>query len=540
MRLFSILALVLSVTTAVTSLTVGSVNGVLDIVLVLQAKEIDLGNGVKYIGRVYNGTSPGPTLNIRAGDRLKIRLINDLGPETEASSKPAPGNFRLPNTTNLHLHGLHISPLPPADDVSIRINPGEYVDYIYEIPKDHAPGTHWYHPHFHGSAALQVFLGAFGIINILGDEGDSSTLTSITIPIQYLDFMGDDSRLLSQHSIPLLQNLSFDLTTPSTAFAGDNKDYFVLGGSIAPTYNIRQCENTRLRFVFASAGSQLNMSVISTPVAEGIACEKTCTMQLLGRDGHQLRKYPRVVDGPIFIPAGGRADVLIRCAASSTVCHHALMSDGALLSHLNVVSQPICQPPIAPLSLTNRHESKYTSDLTGAVIKPRNKLEIVLIDGHGCRYKTTSPIVGTVDRWFTGNSKKDNRHVISLNEVQEIRLVDSINHPFHMHVAPFQIMSGTTPAAPGNFEYGDWADTVQFTTMVFRTRPTSFVGPQMFHCHVLSHEDQGCMAQIEIVNHAAFKVSTLNPLIPLLLLGLVTGAILMFIRYSPGSDYKRM
>ena len=535
-----ILVVLLSFSTFCLSITVGSVNGVLDVVLVLQAKEIDLGNGVKYIGRVYNGTSPGPTLNIRAGDTLKIKLINDLEAETEMSKKPEMGSFRLPNTTNLHLHGLHISPLQPADDVSIRINPGEYVEYVYEIPTDHAPGIHWYHPHFHGSAALQVFSGAFGLLQVLGDEGDSSTLTTITIPIQYLDFIGDDSRELSQQSIPLLQKLSGDLTKSSSEFTGDKKDYFVLDGSIAPTYTLRQCENTRLRIVYAAAGSQLNMTVQSTAIAPGVNCENMCTMQLLGRDGHQLSRYPRIVKGPIFVPAGGRVDILIRCVADTIVCKHQLLTDGVLLANFNVDAQPICQALISPLSLSNRHESRYTSDLTKAKIKSHNKLNIVVVDGHGCRYRTSSPIIGNKDGWYAEDEKKDTRHIVSLHEVQEYKLTDSINHPFHIHVSPFQIISGVTPAAVGNFEYGDWADTVQFTSLIFRTRPVDFIGPQMFHCHVLSHEDQGCMAQIQIVNHASFEVSNLNPLIPLLLLGLVTGTILIFIRYSPGADYKRM
>jgi hypothetical protein len=39
---------------------------------------------------------------------------------------------------------------------------GEELVYRYEIPRDHAPGTYWYHPHHHGSTAIQL-MGGMGL-----------------------------------------------------------------------------------------------------------------------------------------------------------------------------------------------------------------------------------------------------------------------------------------------------------------------------------------------------------------------------------------
>ena len=47
----------------------------------------------------YNGGVPGPTLRVRGGDTLQIELVNNLG---------------VP--TNLHVHGLVVSPRAPGDD----------------------------------------------------------------------------------------------------------------------------------------------------------------------------------------------------------------------------------------------------------------------------------------------------------------------------------------------------------------------------------------------------------------------------------------
>lgn len=71
----------------------------------------------------------GPTIRVKPGDKLKVRMKNDI---------------RM--NTNLHVHGLHIHGRAPGDSVFIRILPGEYFDYEYDIPDDHMGGLFLYHP----------------------------------------------------------------------------------------------------------------------------------------------------------------------------------------------------------------------------------------------------------------------------------------------------------------------------------------------------------------------------------------------------------
>ncbi len=68
----------------------------------------DIG-GYRLFVRTYEGTVPGPTLRLKPGDVLRIKLINDMPPNRD----PMPEDHSLPhhfNTTNLHTHGLHVSP----------------------------------------------------------------------------------------------------------------------------------------------------------------------------------------------------------------------------------------------------------------------------------------------------------------------------------------------------------------------------------------------------------------------------------------------
>ncbi|MGI5132818.1 multicopper oxidase family protein [Pseudonocardia sp. CA-107938] len=120
--------------------------------------ELVAATGVRLAGRDtagfgFNGTSPGPTLRVRPGDELAVRLVN-----------------RLDRPTNLHTHGLRVSPQANSDNPFVRVDPGDSFDYLYRIPPDHPAGTHWYHPHHHGNVADQLFAGLAGALLVDVDQ----------------------------------------------------------------------------------------------------------------------------------------------------------------------------------------------------------------------------------------------------------------------------------------------------------------------------------------------------------------------------------
>jgi FtsP/CotA-like multicopper oxidase with cupredoxin domain len=69
------------------------------------------------------------------------------------------------NMTNLHFHGLHVSPKSPQDDVLTMMSmPGETLEYKVVIPAYSPPGLYWYHTHPHGESARQDLDGMSGAI----------------------------------------------------------------------------------------------------------------------------------------------------------------------------------------------------------------------------------------------------------------------------------------------------------------------------------------------------------------------------------------
>jgi len=128
-----------------------SENGLLEVSLTAVAGETKLaGRTVRAAG--YDGRVPGPTLRVCPGDRMVITLRNALA-----------------ETTNLHTHGLLVSPQGNGDNPFVAIEPCDSFTYEIALPDDHPPGLYWYHPHHHGMVADQLFAGLFGAIVVEDD-----------------------------------------------------------------------------------------------------------------------------------------------------------------------------------------------------------------------------------------------------------------------------------------------------------------------------------------------------------------------------------
>ncbi len=93
----------------------------------------------------YNGMVPGPMIRVREGDRVRVRLTNQLKQQSTA----------------VHFHGLE---LPNAQDgvpfiTQPPVKPGESFDYNFTVPN---AGSHMYHSHHNSTEQVsRGLLGAF-------------------------------------------------------------------------------------------------------------------------------------------------------------------------------------------------------------------------------------------------------------------------------------------------------------------------------------------------------------------------------------------
>lgn len=112
-----------------------------------------------------------PLIEAAPGDTVRVSLDNQLPDDPSCNNASGtPDSPHCFNGTNLHSHGLWVSPTGNSDNVLLSLNPGVKFQYEYNIPADHPAGTFWYHPHRHGSTALQVSSGMAGALIVKGDR----------------------------------------------------------------------------------------------------------------------------------------------------------------------------------------------------------------------------------------------------------------------------------------------------------------------------------------------------------------------------------
>jgi FtsP/CotA-like multicopper oxidase with cupredoxin domain len=106
----------------------------------------------------YNGQVPGPTVVVKRGQPLTMRVRNEL-PELHPTLRYKPH-------TSVHLHGS--GSLPQYDGYASDVtDPGQYKDYEY--PNFQDARTMWYHDHGVHNTAANAYMGLAGLY-LMHDE----------------------------------------------------------------------------------------------------------------------------------------------------------------------------------------------------------------------------------------------------------------------------------------------------------------------------------------------------------------------------------
>ncbi len=121
--------------------------------LVVRQAPWELVPGVTVQAITYNGSVPGPTIQAKEGDTLRVTVKNELDQDT-----------------SIHWHGVHVP--NPMDGVpgltQAPIRPGE--TFTYEFMASHA-GTFMYHPHI--NSVEQIDRGLYGLLVIEPQRPDT-------------------------------------------------------------------------------------------------------------------------------------------------------------------------------------------------------------------------------------------------------------------------------------------------------------------------------------------------------------------------------
>jgi FtsP/CotA-like multicopper oxidase with cupredoxin domain len=419
----------------------------------------------------------GPVLHVNRGERVHMQVENQLG-----------------EPTTMHWHGMHLpaemdgGPFQPIED-------GATWEPQWEIRQSAA--TLWFHPHLLGKTRDHVLRGLAGVLAI-HDETEEG------LP---------DKHNENDFSIVLQQN---NLNDKGALDTSDGTRVTLVNGAIAPKLRLGDGP-TRLRLVNASDDRVFQL-----------AFDDFRQLTIVGVDGGRLNN-PVLVDD-VKIGPGERVELIVDRAGASLVALNpdAGLSDGqsdtAMVAAGEVPAEVLLQleggpsgnapqkpPPSSPAPAVLPDPEAATVNRRLVLQEGGPGLTIGLDGAPDTHEMTTTTAAATTictipaqpGEEVSADDLPSFSTTIDTTEVWAVENTTDVVHFFHVHDVQFKVVDRDGDP-PLDHELGR-KDTV-------RIEPDSKVSiamafedyvdegcPYMFHCHMLTHEDQGMMGHFTVV-----------------------------------------
>jgi blue copper oxidase len=421
-----------------------------------------------------NGPYLGPTIRCRAGDRVSLRVKNNL-------TEP----------TTLHWHGLH---LPARQDGGPHqvIEPGKVWEPSFEIKQK--ASLCWYHAHMIEQTGEQVARGLAGLFLIDDDE-----TRALRLPADYgiddIPLVIQDRRFKADGSFEYMSNMG-------DAELGYQGDVILVNGTVAPQLELRR-QRTRLRILNGS-NSRIYM----------LGRDDSADLLVIGADGSLLERPARM--RRVRLGPGERIELLVDMQPDRTVTLMSYpviagaMGSGMMMMHGTRGSNETF--PIIELR-AGRLESADLSIPERLIKVPqwapaqsaRTRIFTLHMSTMGMGPMPGPSMDGAMG--INGRSmdmdRINERVPLGSIEIWEIRNATMLTHPFHIHGIQFRVLD-RNGGPPQPHEQG-LKDTVLVDPGSRVRVIAEFVDyadpdrPYMYHCHNLEHEDAGMMGQFVVI-----------------------------------------
>ncbi len=400
-------------------------------------------DGIKTETYGYNGDLLGPTLKLKQGEKVDVKITNDLD-----------------EPTTFHWHGLEV-----RGDIDGgphgEIQPGD--SQIVTLEADQPAATLWYHPHVHGNTAEQVFRGLAGMLVI-----DEATGSDVSLPTEY--GVDDIPLIFQDREFDENNQLDYNRLMDEDGTFGDVS---IVNGTTNPTLTVTK-PVMRFRILNGSNARNYTFSLSN------------------GESFTQIASDGSLLDEPVEIEsltlaASERAEILIDFSKLTDEESLALINDeGVELLPFNV----------------NLDDAKIESAKMWTTDKPFLSNE-----------EKDMPVTKNIELFgmmnmVTINGKKfdperiDLRQEQGVTEVWEVYnkrdMMGGMSHPFHIHGTQFKIISRDGKEPEPNEQGLKDSVLVQPGEKVKLLVTFPEKGLYVFHCHILEHEDNGMMGQIEV------------------------------------------
>jgi FtsP/CotA-like multicopper oxidase with cupredoxin domain len=426
-----------------------SENSILRATLTAAPGQVRLGD-TAFDGFLYNGAYLPPVLRVRLGDTMRVAFRNDLPDDP----------------SNLHFHGMAVSPQGNSDNVFVHVHPGQRFDYEVHIPAHgrQRPGLFWYHPHAHGVVAKQMLGGMSGGLVVDGFE----TL------------------------FPIVRGLPERFFLVKHAEPGGDREIISVNGQLNPLVRIGAGEMQFWRIANIGATLFIRFAIEGMP------------LYVVATDGHPRSRPERTSE--FFMGPGQRIDAVAIGPQAGTYA----------LRTISFQNQAWKQPD-PPQQLAT-----IVSDGPGAA---GGSVEAEVLDQRVARARwfddvRSAPIVRrrtlvysrTPDRrvfMIDGRVMDEARidQTVRLGDTEEWTVIntDQQYHSFHIHQTGFLVtevnglrqtedsLRDTVSMLPAT------VDGPSVLKVVIPFTDPVIVGRFVYHCHAVDHEDKGMMGVIEVV-----------------------------------------
>lgn len=232
-----------------------TIPGVVEVDLEAKVAPVNI-NGTEANLQTYNGAFPGPTIRVKKGDTLVVNFHNSL----PFSGYNMHGHPR--NLTNLHTHGLHVSPISNSDNVMLYFGEGENLQFVYDLSLHPAGNLNFYHPHFHGNVAEQVWAGLAGALEA---KDETSVLAGYETHLMVLKDISLSNGVPEPHSDSDFMN-------------GKEGNIIMVNGLVNPVLTMKPGQVQRWKIVNASNARFYKLSLVNH------------SLHVVGTDGGLLNK----------------------------------------------------------------------------------------------------------------------------------------------------------------------------------------------------------------------------------------------------------
>ena len=519
--------------------------------------------------------APGPTLCVNPGDKIQLLIDNQLTSEADCLSGHDDTKLNQPNcfnTINMHFHGLHVSPMSQtdtgeivssgdpnvnlediaisSDDVLYELYPSKNHSYSVWLPAFHAPGTHWYHAHRHGSTAIQVAGGMVGALIVKEPAGQDICpgAPDVVMVIQEAPQSTTGQSTAQENQDFGIYNRPGNSKTGTFLVNGKGLDN--QGNLETPKLTLQKGEIQRWRLINANSTPRafINLELHKGTSATG----ELQTLYRVAVDGITL--YGKQMDNPSvklteavpFAP-GNRVDFLVKLEPGTYTLWKKADTDNAPASKPDQALATIevdgstTFKDAAKVAASFKKLIKEGIPNTGKpnYLSPINKFD-----------KNATPVVfqASPGNFQITNGKYDPSNLANieadLNSSQEWIVANikqptagakkGASHPFHIHVNPFlvvetatidpntvtrinaitgntpedqqqiyELLDGLTTWTSDGIDTTIWWDTFTIPNnkaYKIRHRFDDYWGTYVLHCHILIHEDQGMMWNVNINN----------------------------------------